>query len=82
MREHGAQPAPAWLRSGPRPGQDKADYDYPHDHPGHVSPQELLPDGVAGARFYEPDEAEAELDRRLREIRRARGAESSDNRRT
>jgi putative ATPase len=75
VREHGAQPAPPWLRSGPRPGQDKADYDNPHGHPGHVSPQGLLPDAVAGARFYEPDEAEAQLDRRLREIRQARGVE-------
>jgi putative ATPase len=75
VREHGAQPAPAWLRSGPRPGQDKADYDNPHGHPGHVGPQQLLPERVAGERFYEPDEAEAELDRRLREIRRARGLE-------
>jgi putative ATPase len=69
VREHGAQPAPAWLRSGPRPGQDKADYDNPHRHPGHL----LLPEGVVGERFYEPDEAEAELRQRLREIRRARG---------
>ena len=38
-------------------------YDYPHDHPGHLSPQELLPEGVVGERFYEPDEAEAELAR-------------------
>jgi putative ATPase len=75
VREHGAQPAPAWLRSGPRPGQDKADYDNPHRHSGHVSPQPLLPDEVAGAHFYEPDDAEAELDRRLREIRKARGVE-------
>ena len=75
VREHGAQPAPAWLRSGPRPGQEQADYDYPHDHPGHVSPQPLLPEAVLGARFYSPDEAEAELERRLREIRTARGIE-------
>jgi putative ATPase len=75
VREHGAQPAPPWLRSGPRPGQDKADYDNPHNHPGHVGPQPLLGEGVEGARFYEPDEAEAELVRRLREIRAARGAE-------
>jgi putative ATPase len=75
VREHGAQPAPAWLRSGPRPGQDKADYDNPHGHPGHVSPQGLLPDEAAGARFYEPDEAEAKLEQRLREIRRARGVQ-------
>jgi putative ATPase len=72
VREHGAQPAPPWLRSGPRPGQEQADYDNPHGHPGHVSPQPLLPDEVVGARFYEPDEAEAQLQRRLREIREAR----------
>jgi putative ATPase len=75
VRERGAQPAPPWLRSGPRPGQDKADYDNPHGHPGHVGPQPLLPEGVEGARFYEPDEAEDELKRRLREIRAARGVE-------
>jgi putative ATPase len=80
VREHGAAAVPAWLLAdlrsvGPRPGQEKADYDYPHDHPGHVSPQAVLPAGVEGARFYEPDEAEAELARRLREVRRARGIE-------
>jgi putative ATPase len=75
VREHGAQPAPTWLRSGPRPGIDKQDYDNPHDHPGHLSSQPLLPEGVEGSRFYEPDEAEAELARRLSQIRAARGIE-------
>jgi len=75
VREHGAQAAPAWLRSGPRPGMDKQDYDNPHNHPGHLSSQPLLPDGVQGRRFYEPDDAEAEFARRLREIRTARGIE-------
>ncbi len=80
VREHGAAPVPGWLRSGPRPGHDESppgvgglSYDYPHDRPGHLSPQELLPEEVVGARFYEPDEAEAELAQRLEEIRRARG---------
>jgi putative ATPase len=77
VREHGAAPVPAWLRSGPMAalrsaGQDRGDYDNPHTHPGHLSSQELLPEGVAGARFYEPDEAEAELEARLEGIRRAR----------
>jgi putative ATPase len=77
VREHGAAPVPAWLRSGPlgalrSAGQDSGEYDYPHAHPGHVSAQELLPEGVVGARFYEPDEAEAQLAARLEEIRRAR----------
>jgi len=75
VREHGAAPVPAWLRSGPRPGQKTGGYDYPHDRPGALSPQQLLPDGVVGARFYEPAAAERELARRLREIRRARGLE-------
>jgi putative ATPase len=73
VREHGAAPVPGWLRSGPRPGQETGGYDYPHDHPGHVSPQELLPEEVDGARFYAPDDAEKELGERLKRIRRARG---------
>jgi len=75
VREHGAQPAPPWLRSGPRPGQDRGEYQNPHRLPGHVGPQELAPEGVAGERFYAPDDAEAELARRLAAIRRARGLE-------
>jgi replication-associated recombination protein RarA len=63
---------PAWLRPGARPGQETGGYDNPHDRPGHLSPQELLPESVAGERFYEPDQAEAELALRLAEIRRAR----------
>jgi putative ATPase len=72
VREHGAAAVPAWLRTGPRPGQRTGGYENPHARPGHISPQELLPDGVAGERFYEPDDAERELARRLEQIRRAR----------
>ena len=73
VREHGAQPVPTWLRSGPRPGQDRGGYENPHRLPGHVGPQELAPEGVVGERFYGPDEAEAELAARLEQIRHARG---------
>jgi putative ATPase len=85
VREHGAAPVPGWLRSGPRPPDPRQDenqggraliYDNPHAHPGHLSPQPLLPEGVVGARFYEPDEAEAELATRLERIRRARDPET------
>jgi len=78
VREHGAAPAPAWLRSGPRPGQAESGgrpalaYDNPHSHPGHLSAQELLPQGVAGSRFYEPDDAEAQLAQRLARVREGR----------
>ena len=71
VREHGAAPPPVQLRSGGR-GQG---YDNPHGHPGHVADQELAPDEAIGERFYEPDEAEAELAERLERIRRARGRE-------
>ncbi len=73
VREHGAGPVPGWLRSGPRPGQERGGYDNPHRNPGHLSAQELLPEGLDGTRFYSPDEAEGELSRRLEEVRRGRG---------
>jgi len=69
VREHGAAPPPAPLRSGGR-GEG---YDYPHDRPGHVSPQELLPDAVAGQRFWRATATERALGERLERIRRARG---------
>jgi putative ATPase len=70
IRERGAELPPRHLRFGTRSDRH---YDNPHNRPGHVSPQELLPDGSIGARFYQPDEAEEALRRRLEEVRRARG---------
>jgi putative ATPase len=74
VREHGAAPVPGWLIPGARPGrEDMGGYDYPHDHPGQVSPQELAPEGVVGEQFFQPREAEALLARRLEQVRRMRG---------
>jgi putative ATPase len=70
VRERGAVAPPPHLRSSTR---GDGNYDNPHKRPGHFSPQELMPDSAIGARFYEPDEAEALLRERLEEIRRARG---------
>ena len=76
VREHGAQTPPAPVRSAAYAGAAALgrgqDYDYPHDHPGHLSAQELAPEAVAGTRFYVPDEAEPEAAARLAAIRRAR----------
>jgi putative ATPase len=76
VREHGAQLPPDALRSGAYPGAAAlgrgVGYDYPHDRPEKVSPQELLPDSVAGERFVELDGVEAELRDRLQRIRDAR----------
>jgi putative ATPase len=82
VREHGAAPVPTWLRSGPRPGLDESPggrapiYDNPHGHPGHLGPQQLLPEGLAAERFYAPDDAEAQLAERLARLRESRGVET------
>jgi putative ATPase len=76
VREHGAGDVPSWLRSGPRTGVERGGYENPHRLPGHLGPQELAPATVAGARFYDPDEAEPLLARRLQEIREARAREA------
>jgi putative ATPase len=70
IAQHGAAAPPAHLRSSTR---SDGGYDNPHRRPGHFSPQELLPDPAIGARFYEPDDAEAALRERLADIRRGRG---------
>jgi putative ATPase len=79
VRDHGAQHPPAPLRSAAYPGAANlgrgVGYDYPHDDPGHVNDQEHLPKGLEDLRFYQPDEAEAELREQLERIRRARGRE-------
>ena len=81
IRTHVAQPPPAALRSAGYPGAAALGrgrgYENPHDLPGHLSGQELMPSRLVGERFYRPDEAEADLARRLEEIRRLRS--SPDN---
>src|SRR3954454_1647593 len=76
VRDHGAQLPPDALRSGAYPGAAALGrgqgYDYPHDRPEKVSPQELLPDALAGERFVELDATEPELRDRLQRIREAR----------
>jgi putative ATPase len=77
IREHGAQPPPPYLQSAAYPGAAAlgrgVGYEYPHELPGQLSSQELLPDGVVGERFYSPGETEAALQARLEEVRRGRG---------
>jgi putative ATPase len=76
VREHGAKPPPDYLRDAHYPGARKlgrgTGYVYPHDEPGALGEQPLLPQGMEERRFYEPSERgfEAELRRRLEQIRR------------
>src|SRR4029077_13813885 len=54
IREHGAAAPPGPLRSAAYPGAAKLargiDYDYPHDHPGHLNDQRQLPEGLEDLR--------------------------------
>jgi putative ATPase len=70
VREHGAGTVPGHLRS---PAAGDEPYRYPHDEPTTVSPQELLPPGKEGLRFWQPAPTERELAERHERIRRARG---------
>ena len=58
----------------PRSSAAASGYVYPHDEPGGVAGQPVIPEALEGERFYEPTDrgAEAELGRRLDEIRRRR----------
>lgn len=71
----GPLPVPMKLRNAPtklmRNEGYGGGYHDPHAHEGHVVPGETyLPDGLVGARFYEP--TEQGFERRLREILSAR----------
>jgi putative ATPase len=58
VREHGAKTPPDYLRDAHYPGAAKLGrgegYRYPHDEPGGVGEQPLLPEELRGRRFYEP----------------------------
>lgn len=75
VRADGAKAPPDYLRDAHYPGAQQlgrgGGYRYPHDEPGAVSDQPLLPEALGAQRFYEPTERgfEAELGRRLRELR-------------
>ncbi len=79
VRSNGAQTPPDYLRDAHYPGAAElgrgSGYRYAHDEPGGVADQQLLPDGLAGRRFYEPTDRghEAELGRRLEQLRRRLG---------
>jgi len=76
VRENGAKTPPDYLRDAHYPGAAKLGrgegYRYPHDEPGAVGNQPLLPPEIQGRRFYEPTGRgfETELGERLEALRR------------
>jgi putative ATPase len=79
VRANGAQTPPAYLRDAHYPGAAAlgrgTGYRYAHDAPGGVAEQQLLPEALAGHRFYAPTDRgrEAELGRRLADLRKRLG---------
>jgi len=75
VREHGAKTPPDYLRDAHYPGAAKLGrgegYRYPHDEPGGVGDQPLLPEELLGRRFYEPTDRgfEEALGKRLAAFR-------------
>jgi putative ATPase len=78
VREHGAELPPDYLRDAHYPGAKKLGrgegYAYPHDEPGAVADQPLLPEELRDERFYEPTDRgfEAEIRHRIDQVRRTR----------
>ena len=82
VREHGpAANPPPYMQSAAYPGAKALGrgegYDYPHDRPEGVSPQELMPAEAVGERFLTLSEhgEEAAMAERLEHIRRRRASE-------
>jgi putative ATPase len=79
VRGHGAQTPPDYLRDAHYPGAQVLGrgegYLYAHDQRGGVAAQQMLPDDLAGRRFYEPTDRgrEKAFGERLAELRRRLG---------
>ncbi|HWT90937.1 MAG TPA: replication-associated recombination protein A [Solirubrobacterales bacterium] len=76
VRANGAKTPPDYLRDAHYPGAAQLGrgegYRYPHDEPGGVGDQPLMPEGLRDRRFYEPTDRgfEARLGQRLEELRK------------
>jgi putative ATPase len=79
VRENGAKSPPDYLRDAHYPGASELGrgegYRYPHNEPGGVGDQPLMPQGLEDLRFYAPSDRgfEEELSRRLEALRRRFG---------
>ncbi len=83
IEAHGAGPIPIHLMDANRDAKGLGHgqgYDYPHDHEGHWTPQQYLPDSVAGTRFYQPSDQgyEEQVRQRLQRWREAQARALAD----
>ena len=76
VRELGAEIPPSYLQDAHYPGARKlgrgTGYEYPHELPGGISEQPLLPEALQDRRYYEPTDRgfEAKLKERLAALRK------------
>lgn len=79
IEDHGTGPVPLHLMDGNRDsaglGHGKG-YQYPHNFPGHFTPQQYLPTELIGRQFYQPSDQgyEAAAAERLERWRKAQAA--------
>lgn len=76
IENEGAGPVPVHLMDSSRDAKGFGHgqgYDYPHNHEGHWTPQQYLPDGLVGTHFYQPSDQgyEAQVAERVRKWREA-----------
>ena len=64
VRETGNQPVPLHIRNAPTQLMKELGYSdgykYPHDYPGHFTPQQYLPDALVSRRFWHGQHSPAE----------------------
>ncbi len=74
VKSEGNLPVPLHLRNAPTALMKKMgyvrDYKYAHDYPGHFVRQQFLPDGLQGAKFWNP--ADNPSEERMAQLHRAR----------
>lgn len=83
IETNGAGPVPIHLMDDSRDAKGLGHgqgYDYPHDHDGHWTPQQYLPQTMAGRTFYEPSNQgyESQVQDRVRRWREAQAKALAD----
>ena len=83
IEANGAGPVPIHLMDDSRDARGLGHgqgYDYPHNHDGHWTPQQYLPETVLGKVFYQPSDQgyESEVQERVRRWREAQAKALAD----
>lgn len=83
VRRSGSEPVPLHLRNAPTPLMAELGYNdgykYPHDYPGHFTPQQYLPGSLTGKRFWQAGHSPAEEKLYQRMLKCWGGRYKSDN---